>query len=29
VEEKEALVAFMRGLSTPQPVFAYPVLPKD
>lgn len=28
-EEKEALVAFMRGLSTRHPVFAYPVLPKD
>ena len=28
-EDKEALVAFMRGLSTPQPIFAYPILPKD
>jgi cytochrome c peroxidase len=28
-EEKEALVAFMRGLSTQYPVFVYPMLPKD
>ena len=27
-EEKQALVAFMRGLSTAHPVFEYPVLPK-
>ena len=28
-EDKEALVAFMRALSTPPPVFVYPILPKD
>ena len=28
-EEKEALVAFLRGLSTRHPVFVYPVFPKD
>jgi cytochrome c peroxidase len=28
-EDKAALVAFMRGLSTRHPVFVYPVLPKD
>ena len=27
-DEKEALVAFLRGLSTAHPVFEYPVLPK-
>jgi cytochrome c peroxidase len=27
-EEKEALVAFMRALTTPRGVFEYPVLPK-
>jgi cytochrome c peroxidase len=27
-EEKQALVAFMRGLSTAHPVFEYPVLPR-
>jgi cytochrome c peroxidase len=27
-EEKQALVAFLRGLSTAHPIFEYPVLPK-
>jgi len=28
-EDKEALVAFMRGLSTQHPIFVYPMLPED
>jgi cytochrome c peroxidase len=29
VEDKDALVAFLRALSTRHPAFVYPVLPQD